>query len=442
MIARGIIIGAPRSGSGKTSVAIGLMRALRRRKISVKGAKSGPDYIDPGFHMAATGRAGTNLDSWAMPPALLTSLAAETASDAEIVVLESAMGLFDGIMAGPGRTGAASDLARLYRLPTILVLDVSGQSQTAAAIARGFASHDPDVRIAGVVLNRVGSERHRKYCAEAIEGIGIPVVGTIMRNPDMALPERHLGLVQASEHAAIDGFIERLADTMEASLDIDRISELAMPFQPELSTAEANPVSLPPPGQRIALAQDQAFTFLYPHLTASWLAAGAQLLPFSPLADEAPPDECDCCWLPGGYPELHAEKLSKADNFRSGMKRLAETRSVHGECGGFMVLGNLLEDADSAVHPMLGLLSHSTSFAKRKMNLGYRQAKLRFDCSIGKNGETTRGHEFHYARVTDAGTDEPLADIADGLGNPLGSSGGRRGLVTGTFFHAIAQSGA
>lgn len=442
MTARGIIIGAPRSGSGKTSVAIGLMRALRRRNMSVKGAKSGPDYIDPGFHMAATGRAGINLDSWAMSPALLAELAAKTATDAEIVILESAMGLFDGIMAGQGRTGAASDLARLYRLPTILVLDVSGQSQTAAAIVRGFTNHDPDVRIAGVVLNRVGSERHRKYCADAIEEVGIPVVGTIMRNPDMALPERHLGLVQASEHEAIDGFIERLADTMEASLDIDRVCELAAPFRPKPSISETAAVSLPPPGQRIALAQDKAFTFLYPHLTASWLAAGAELVPFSPLADEAPPDDCNCCWLPGGYPELHAGKLSKATNFREGMGNFARTRPVHGECGGFMVLGKSLEDADGVTHPMLGLLGHSTSFAKRKMNLGYRQAKLRFDCSIGKGGETARGHEFHYARVTDAGTDEPLADIADGLGNPIGPSGGRRGLVTGTFFHAIAQSGA
>lgn len=440
MTARGIIIGAPRSGSGKTSVAIGLMRALRRRNIAVKGAKSGPDYIDPGFHMAATGRPGINLDSWAMPPALLGNLAAQTADDADIVVLESAMGLFDGIRAGEGRTGAAADLARRYGLPTILVLDVSGQSQTAAAIARGFATHDPKVKIAGIVLNRVGSERHRKYCTEAIEDIGLPVVGTIMRNPEMALPERHLGLVQASEHNAIDKFIEKLADIMELSLDVDRVCALAEPISgvPDIAQVDA----LPPPGKRIALAQDAAFTFLYPHLTANWLGAGSQLVPFSPLANEAPPEDCDSCWLPGGYPELHAEKLSKATNFRDGMKRFVQTRRVHGECGGYMVLGKMLEDADGVKHPMLGLLDHSTSFAKRKMNLGYRQARLKVDCAIGKSGQTVRGHEFHYARVTDPGSDKPLADIADGLGNPLGVSGGQRGLVTGSFFHAIAQSDA
>ncbi len=439
MTARGLIIGAPRSGSGKTSIAIGLMRALRRRGIAVRGAKSGPDYIDPGFHMAATGLPGVNLDSWAMPPALLDHLACDAASDAEILVVESAMGLFDGIMAGEGRTGAAADLARRFGLPSILALDVSGQSQTAAAVARGFALHDPLVKIAGVVLNQVASDRHAGYCADAIERIGLPVVGVIRRNPDMALPERHLGLVQASEHEAIDGFIERLADTMEASLAIDRICALAEPLASGSGGEAANGAFLVPPGQRIALASDAAFSFVYPHVIARWRRAGAELVPFSPLADEAPPQDCDCCWLPGGYPELHAGKLADAQNFRIGTVRFAETRPVHGECGGYMVLGETLEDADGQTHRMLSLLDHSTSFAKRKMNLGYRQARLRFDCAIGAAGETVRGHEFHYARTIDAGRDDKLAEIADGLGNVIGLSGGRRGYVTGSFFHAIAR---
>ena len=440
MTAHGLIIGASRSGSGKTSVAIGLMRALQRRGVAVAGAKSGPDYIDPGFHLAATGRPGVNLDSWAMPPALLDGLAAQTAAKAEIVIVESAMGLFDGIPVAAGTTGAAADLARRYALPTILVLDVSGQSQTVAAIARGFANHDRQVRIAGIILNQVGSERHKKYCVEAIEQLGVPIVGVIMRNPEMALPERHLGLVQASEHEAIDHFIEKLADTMEVSLDIDRIGAMAEPFAFSQSMEFSDIASLPPPGQRIALAQDQAFTFVYPHLRASWRMAGAELVPFSPLADEQPPSDCDCCWLPGGYPELHAGTLSQAANFQTGMKRFAESRPVHGECGGFMVLGKALQDAEGTTHPMLGLLDHVTSFAKRKMNLGYRQARLKADCAIGQAGDTIRGHEFHYSRVIDAGCDEPLAEIADGLGNALGPSGARRGLVTGLFFHAIARS--
>jgi len=436
MTARGIIVGAPRSGSGKTSVTIGLLRAFARRGVAVRGAKSGPDYIDPGFHAAATRRPGINLDSWAMAPELLAALLAETAQAAELVVLESAMGLFDGIPGEKGRSGAAADLARLYRLPSLLVLDVSGQSQTAAAVAKGFVAYDLDVRIAGVILNRVASERHRRLAADAIEAIGLPVLGSIARDPDLALPERHLGLVQASEHAAIESFIEKMADTVEKSVDLDRILALAAPIE---VGAGDDAHALPPPGQRIALAEDAAFTFLYPHHLAHWKKAGVEIVPFSPLNDEPPSQDCDVCWLPGGYPELHAGKLAAAENFRAGLARFASERPVHGECGGYMVLGETLEDADGATHRMLGLLSHSTSFAQRKMNLGYRRATLKAPCPLGRAGETVRGHEFHYSRMIAPGSDSPLAELADGQGNQLGLSGSRRGHVSGTFFHAIAR---
>lgn len=439
MTARAILIGAPRSGSGKTSVTIGLLRALARRGVRVRGAKSGPDYIDPGFHEAATGLPGVNLDSWAMAPSLLNALAAGASADAEIIIVESAMGLFDGIPAGAGRTGSGADLARLYGIPSLLVLDVSGQSTTAAAVAKGFATYDPAVRIAGVVLNRLGSERHRRLCGEAVEALGLPVVGAILRDPTISMPERHLGLVQASEHTGLHAFIDRMADMVEQSIDLDAVIALAQPLQPEAGTFAA---SLPPPGQRIALAQDTAFTFVYPHVAGRWRAAGAEIVPFSPLADEAPCADCDVCWLPGGYPELHAGKLAAAANFRAGMTEFARQRPIHGECGGFMVLGEALEDADGATHRMLGLLGHSTSFAKRKMNLGYRQAHLLADCPLGAAGMRVRGHEFHYARITEPGNDAPLADMADGEGRPLGPAGARRGHVSGTFFHAIARDEA
>lgn len=435
MTAKAIIIGAPRSGSGKTSITIGLLRALARRGLRVRGAKSGPDYIDPGFHAAATGRQGINLDSWAMAPELLSALLSETASDADIVVIESAMGLFDGIASEPGRSGAAADIARLHGIPVLLVLDVSGQSQTAAAVAKGFASYDPQVRIGGVVLNRLGSERHRKLAGDAVAELGLPVVGGVLRDAALTLPERHLGLVQAQEHQALEAHIDRLADAMERSLDLDAIVGLAVAIPP----APTNPaLSLAPPGQRIALATDAAFSFLYPHLASHWRGVGAEIVPFSPLGDQAPDMDCDVCWLPGGYPELHAGGLAAAARFASGMRRFAAAKPVHGECGGFMVLGEALEDADGVTHRMLGLLGHSTSFARRKMNLGYRQATLLADCALGPAGATVRGHEFHYAQTVEAGQDEPLARLADGLGNALGTSGARRGQVTGTFFHAIA----
>lgn len=436
MSARGLMIGAPRSGAGKTSVAIGLMRALSRRGFRVAGAKSGPDYIDPGFHAAATGRDGVNLDSWAMPPDLVAALAHRAAIAADLLIVESAMGLFDGIPAGAGRTGAGSDVARTLGLPVLLVLDVSGQSTTAAAVAKGFACYDPQVRIRGVVLNRVASERHRLLCTQAIEETGLPVLGAIQRDPRHAMPERHLGLVQAGEHAALEEFITHLADTMEQSIDLDAVLAMAGSFEPAPGSGAA---AIDPPGQRIAIASDRAFSFVYPHLSAHWRDAGAELVPFSPLADEAPDAACDCCWLPGGYPELHAGTIAAADRFRDGLARFAETRRVHGECGGYMVLGQGLEDADGTTHRMTGLLSHATSFARRKMNLGYRRATLCADSPIGKQGLTIRGHEFHYASVIDPGSDAPLAGLEDGRGNVLGPSGGWRGHVSGTFFHAIAR---
>jgi cobyrinic acid a,c-diamide synthase len=436
MTARALIIGAPRSGSGKTSVTIGLLRAFQRRGVKVRGIKTGPDYIDPGFHEAATRLPGLNLDSWAMAPDLLRHLAREQAEDAELILIESAMGLFDGILSEPNRSGAASDLARLFGLPVLLVLDVSGQSQTAAAIACGFMNYDANVKMAACVLNRAGSERHKKLSGEAIEAIGLPVVGTVLRDPTLVLPERHLGLVQASEHPEMDAHIDRLADAMERSLDLDAIFDAAKPFDIPMGSTEK---ALQPPGQRIALAEDAAFTFLYPHIKREWRILGAEIIPFSPLADEAPPADCDICWLPGGYPELHAGKLASAESFKAGLKAFSETKPVHGECGGYMVLGEALEDADGMTHAMTGLLSHSTSFAKRKMNLGYRQASLLGRCAIGSTGDVIRGHEFHYARVIDAGTDQPLAMIADGRGTEIGPSGGLRGHVTGTFFHAIAR---
>jgi len=287
------------------------------------------------------------------------------------------------------------------------------------------------------VLNRLGSERHRRLAGEAIEALGIPVVGGVMRDPSLTLPERHLGLVQAGEHADIDAHIDRLADVMERSIDIDRVLDLMTPLEPVGGEVSA---ALPPPGQRIALAQDAAFSFLYPHVAKHWRNVGAEIVSFSPLADEAPDESCDVCWLPGGYPELHAGRLAAAGNFHAGMHKFAAGKPMHGECGGFMMLGQGLVDADGKEHAMLGLLGHATSFAKRKMNLGYRQALLRASSALGPAGTVVRGHEFHYAQTIDPGADAPLADIADGQGNALGPSGGRRGHVSGTFFHAIARA--
>jgi cobyrinic acid a,c-diamide synthase len=428
------MIAAPRSGAGKTTITLALIAALRRRGFSVHAAKSGPDYIDPAFHAAASGHPSRNLDSWAMPPSLLDAVASRVADGAEIVVVESAMGIFDGLDDPPGARGAAADLAARFSLPVVLVLDVSGQSQSAAAVARGFFNHDPGVRIAGVVLNRVASERHARGIFLAMTQAGFPVLGSVARDAGIALPERHLGLVQASEHPALPALFEKLADLAEKTLDIDAILAAAAPFAPP----PARVIFPPPPGQRIALAADAAFSFLYPHIVDGWRDAGAEVVPFSPLANEEPGGNCDVAWLPGGYPELHAGRLANAEKFRASLRRFAETRPVHGECGGYMVLGETLEDAAGTRHAMLGLLGHHTSFARRRMNLGYRAAVLRADCPLGREGDELRGHEFHYATVTDPGSDAPLVNLRDGRGADLGAAGSRRGHVSGTFFHVIA----
>ena len=435
MTARGLIVAAPRSSSGKTTVTLALLAALARRGIAVRSAKAGPDYIDSAFHAAATGAPCFNLDSWAMPPALIDALAADAARGAELLVVEGVMGLFDGIPGSPGRTGATADLAARFGLPVILVLDVAGQSQSAAAVVRGFVSHDPAVRIAGVVLNRVGSERHRTLVADAITALGIPVVGAVPRDATLKLPERHLGLVQAAEHLDLTARLERLAEMAERHFDLDTMVAAAAPLTP---AAAAQAPALPPPGQRVALACDAAFTFVYPHVLDGWRRAGAEIVPFSPLADEAPPESCDSCWLPGGYPELHAGALAAAQRFRAGLAQFAQTRPIHGECGGYMVLGEGLEDANGVRHAMTGLLGHATSFATRQLHLGYREARLRCDSAVGSADAVLRGHEFHYASLISTGNDEPFADLADGQGRPLGTTGGRRGRVTGAFFHAIA----
>jgi cobyrinic acid a,c-diamide synthase len=440
MTARGLIIAAPHSGAGKTTITLAILAALKRRGIAIGAAKTGPDYIDPAFHAVATGAPVVNLDSWAMPDGLLDLLAARAAAAADIVVIEGVMGLFDGAPGEAGRRGTTADLAARFALPVVLVLDVARLAQSAAAVVRGFASHDPAVKIVGVILNRTASERHCTLIAEAIGALGVPVFGALPRDAALALPERHLGLVQAAEHAELPALIDRLAMLAERHFDIDAIAAAAAPLARGAARSTSNNL-IPPPGQRVALAQDRAFSFVYPHVLEGWRSAGAEIIPFSPLADEAPPQRADSCWLPGGYPELHAASLAAAQHFVDGLQRFAQTQPVHGECGGYMVLGQSIEDADGRHHPMTALLGHSTSFAKRKLHLGYRVARLLSDGVLGVKGAIVRGHEFHYASLTAGGDDEAFAELSDSTGRALGAGGARRGRVSGTFFHAIAAEG-
>lgn len=437
MSARGLLIAAPRSGSGKTTITLGLQRALVRRGLTVRGLKCGPDYIDPAFHAAATGVPSANLDSYAMPDGLLGRIAADAIEAADLVIAEGSMGLFDAVPGPEGHTGASADIAALTGWPVLLVIDVSGQAQSAAAVALGCQVYDPRIRVAGVILNKVASARHERLARQGMERIGMPVLGALPREASLILPERHLGLVQAGETADLHARLDALAAAVTAAVDLDAV--IAAAGETRLPPAHDTP-PLPAPGRRIAIARDAAFSFVYPHVEAGWRAAGAELVPFSPLQDEAPPEHCDACWLPGGYPELHAATIAAAARFLGGLRGFAETRPVHGECGGYMVLGRSLTDADGVSHGMAGLLSVETSFAKRKMNLGYRRAVLQADGPLGSAGATLTGHEFHYASIVAQGEDPPFAVVGDPHGSAPAPAGSRRGLVTGSFFHAIATA--
>ena len=387
---RGLVVAASHSGAGKTTVTAGLLRAFARRGVRVQPFKCGPDYIDPAFHAVAAGRPSYNLDTWAMAPATIADLVSRhAATAADLAIVEGVMGLFDGV-ADPGQTarGSTADLAALLGWPVVLVLDVAGQTETAAAVAAGCAHYRDDVSIAGVILNRVASPRHAALIAPGFARIGIPLFGAMTEDAHFTLPERHLGLVQASETADLDRRLDRLAAMIEASVDLDAVHRSAA----ATGFADSAGARFDPPGQRIALAQDRAFSFMYPHLLDRWRSAGAEILAFSPLADQAPDPTADAVWLPGGYPELHAGTLAAAHRFHQGLRVLADRAvPIHGECGGYMVLGQGIEDAAGQRHAMTGLLRLETSFAQRRMHLGYRRARRESRVPAGRGGNRGLG---------------------------------------------------
>lgn len=434
MLPPGLIISAPASGTGKTTLMLGLLAAFRARGLVVQPFKNGPDYIDPAFHRAASGRASWNLESWAMDQRRIAGLIG-AAEGADLILAEGSMGLFDGVAArGEAGTGASADIAALTGWPVVLVLDVSGQAQSAAAVARGFAAMRDGVRVAGVVLNRVASPRHEALVRDGMQAAGIVVFGALPRKATIEMPERHLGLVQAEETPELERIIAEAGAFVAEHVDLDAVLQAAVPTQVAGATC-----SVVPPGQRIALARDEAFSFVYPHLLDGWRRAGAEILAFSPLANEAPDGRADCCWLPGGYPELHGGRLAAAEHFRTGLRAFAETRPVHGECGGYMAMGEAIVDAKGARHQMAGLLGLVTSFEKRRMHLGYRLATLEAPLPGFGAGARLRGHEFHYSTILSQ-PDRTLARVLDANGDPVPETGSRRGQATGTFFHLIAEA--
>jgi cobyrinic acid a,c-diamide synthase len=420
----GLLIAAPSSGSGKTTITFGLLRALKRRGVTVNAGKAGPDYIDPAFHAIASGVPCVNFDPWAMRPELLHRQASSGP-----LIIEAMMGLFDSAADG---VGSPAHLAKMLGLNVVFVVDCGRMSQSVGALVRGYATHDPDVRISGLILNRVGSLRHERLLRNGLEGLDIPILGVMPSDKQLSLPERHLGLVQAGEIGAIDAFMDYAAERVAERVDLDALLRLA---QRPAAAAEAIVCRIPPLGQRIAVARDEAFAFSYPHLLDGWRAEGAEIRFFSPLADEAPDEDADAVYLPGGYPELHGGRLAAAARFKAGMAaRAAAGAVIYGECGGYMALGEGLIDAGGQQHQMLGLLPLVTTFAERKRHLGYRRAKA---LSGPYAGVRFNAHEFHYSKAAHEGEADRLFAVSDAEGTDLGAVGLTRGNVSGSYMHLI-----
>jgi len=431
MAQNAVMIAGLTSGAGKTLVTLGLLRACARRGFDISAAKTGPDFIDTAFLAAASGKPAVNLDTFAMPAPLLSYLAQQ--QPGSTLFIEGVMGVFDG---GPQGVGSSAGLASALGVPIILVLDVRHTAQTAAMLAAGLKATMPNTPIAGVILNHVASARHQALIDEALAQVNMPQLGALPNCANLEIPSRHLGLVQADDLAA-DGqlitILDAAADFIDQHCDLEAIIQLAGPLPP------ASPPQnlLPPPAQHIAIAKDAAFGFCYDHILHGWQKAGATLHLFSPLNDDAPADDTEFIYIPGGYPELHLPILSGAQNCFAGLRQAAERDClIYGECGGFMMLGTAITDAQGGVFKMANLLDLHTSFANRKRHLGYRKF-------FPKNGFFWQGpmlgHEFHYTSAIHQRGDA-LFDAEDGSAAALGTMGLKKGNICGSYGHIIAPA--
>ncbi|MER0444925.1 cobyrinate a,c-diamide synthase [Streptomyces sp. Edi4] len=406
MVAR-LVIAAPASGSGKTTVATGLMAAFARSGLAVSPHKVGPDYIDPGYHALATGRPGRNLDAYMCGPELMAPLFAHGSRGCDLAVIEGVMGLYDGA-SGLGELASTAQVAKLLRAPVVLVVDASSQSRSVAALVHGFASWDPQVRIGGVILNKVGSDRHEALLREAMEDVGVPVLGALRRAPQVDTPSRHLGLVPVAERRgdAVDA-VAAMGEQVRAGCDLEALLALAR-SAPPLEAQPWEPAHDSGPGTGtgtrrpvIAVAGGSAFTFSYAEHTELLAAAGADVVTFDPLKDEQLPDGTSGLVIGGGFPEVYAAELSANERLREAVTELARSGApVAAECAGLLYLARSLDGL-----PMCGVLDADARMSGR-LTLGYREAVAVADNSLAVAGTRLRGHEFHRTVIEPgAGTD-------------------------------------
>ena len=423
-----LVIAAPASGCGKTTVACGLMAALRARGLAVSGHKVGPDYIDPGYHALATGRAPRNLDPFLCGEELIAPLFRHGAAGAQVAVVEGVMGLFDGASREDDPDfGSTAHVARLLGAPVVLVVDAARAGRSVAALAAGFAGFDPRTPVAGVILNQVASDRHERLLRDALAGAGLPVYGVIRRTEGIITPSRHLGLIPAAERAAPAGqAIDRMGALIAASCDLDALLALAA-----RATALPGPAWSPPPATArtpaptIAIAGGAAFTFGYTEQAELLEAAGARVARFDPLRDEDLPEGTAGLVLGGGFPEMHASGLSANGRLRDRVAALAARGApVAAECAGLLYLAQTLDD-----RPMCGVLDVRATMTP-KLTLGYRQAVAVTDSVLARAGEVVRGHEFHRTAAVPAAGDQPAWQFGPGA-----VEGHVAGSVVASYLH-------
>jgi cobyrinic acid a,c-diamide synthase len=398
-----LVIAGTGSGVGKTSLTLGLTRCLARQGLRVQTFKVGPDFLDPSYLSAASGRTCYNLDGWMTSRDYVRRLFARATADADVAVIEGGMGLFDGASA-LSLEGSTAEIALWLEAPVLLVANVHGVARSLAATVQGFTHFDPQLRVAGVIGNHGGSERHRALLSESLSAAGtVPLVGMVPRDSLPALPSRHLGLVAADHAELAPGMLDALADACSQHLDIPVIVELARTAG-HLTIESPPPETVPETGShrtlRLGIARDEAFHFYYPDNLEEIARRGAQWVPFSPLADRRLPADLDGLYLGGGYPELHAARLAENTDMLADVRDYAASgRVLYAECGGMMYLGQTLTTGDGAQHPMAGVLPIQTAMLPRLKVLGYAEVCWDADSLWGSAGEAIRGHEFHYSEI-------------------------------------------
>ncbi|MBJ26050.1 MAG: cobyrinic acid a,c-diamide synthase [Alphaproteobacteria bacterium] len=432
---KGLVIGAPASGCGKTTISVGLTRALRRNGAEIGVIKVGPDFIDPAFLSVASGTKCQNIDNWAMRNSLISYIFKKTTSNKDFVLIEGVMGLFDG---APNGKGSTADIASILGLPVLLVIDCKGMGASIAAVVKGFSSFRNDISISGVILNRVNSLKHEKILRKSLKTLDIQILGAIPQDNQINLPSRYLGLIQAHEHKDLEERVERIADLVETYSDLESIKKIASNISID-KYSNFHPPPIPPIGQRISIAYDEAYSFIYHSIIEKWHQAGAEISFFSPLNGESINANADAIYLPGGYPELYVGKIIANKRFLRDLK-VASTKSnitIYGECGGYLTLGKFIVDKDGNSHEMAGIFPIEASFYEKKLHLGYREAVICKNNPLGKKGTVYRGHEFHYANLKVPKGLKPLFTISDSLSKTLGDSGSMIGNVMGSFIHLM-----